>query len=85
MEDLGEGRVCFGLEALRTGKSREIRLLQTKYVSTIITSFRMDGSRPVDTPVETVKILRLLQLVVLLTHVGQVDFPFVRVLVVLCI
>ena len=50
MKDLGEAKVCLGLEIVRDRKSKTLRVSQTKYTKSVLERFGMQDSRPVPTP-----------------------------------
>ena len=52
MKDLGEARVCLGLEITRNRDERKLWLSQQSYMEKIVERFGMNESKPVATPME---------------------------------
>ena len=52
MKDLGEAKVCIGLEISRDRKSRTIRITQSKYAGSVLDRFNMSACNPCATPME---------------------------------
>lgn len=50
MKDLGEAKVCLGLEITRDRKNRTLKLTQTGYAEQVVEKFGMSGCKPVPTP-----------------------------------
>jgi len=55
MKDLGEARVCLGLEITRDRNRRKLHLSQQAYIKTIVERFGMSHSKPFATPMEEPK------------------------------
>ena len=53
MKDLGEARVCLGLEITRDRANRTLHLSQKKYTQSVLERFRMHDAKPVPTPMES--------------------------------
>ena len=53
MKDLGESRVCLGLEISRDRQNRRLHLSQPKYMQAVLERFSMHESKPVLTPMES--------------------------------
>ena len=52
MKDLGEAKVCLGLEIHRNRSERKLWLAQSKYANTVLARFGMDTCKPVHTPMD---------------------------------
>ena len=52
MKDLGEARVCLGLEITRVRKDKKLYLTQESYMEMILGRFGMCESKPAPTPIE---------------------------------
>jgi len=52
MKDLGEAKLCLGLELSRDRKARKLWLTQQSYMEKIVERFGMNNSKPVATPME---------------------------------
>ena len=52
MKDLGEAKVCIGLEIQRDRAAKTLSLTQTKYASNVLERFRMSTCNPSLTPME---------------------------------
>lgn len=52
MKDLGEAKLCLGLEITRDRPNRRLHLTQSKYIVGILERFGMEDSKPVATPME---------------------------------
>ena len=57
MKDLGEAKVCLGLEITRDRENRKLWLTQESYMEKIVDRFGMSDSKPVPTPMEEPKSL----------------------------
>ena len=57
MKDLGEAKVCLGLEISRDRKKKRLLLTQKSYMNKVIERFGMSESKPVPTPMEEPKSL----------------------------
>ncbi len=55
MKDLGEAKVCLGLEITRNRQQRKLWLTQQSYMEKIVERFGMSDSKPVPTPMEEPK------------------------------
>ena len=55
MKDLGEAKVCLGLEITRNREQRKLWLTQESYMEKIVDRFGMSDSKPVPTPMEEAK------------------------------
>ena len=55
MKDLGEAKVCLGLEITRDRQQRKLWLTQQSYMEKILGRFGMSDSKPVPTPMEELK------------------------------
>lgn len=53
MKDLGEARVCLGLEIARDRPRRTLRLSQENYMQSVLERFSMHNSKPAATPMES--------------------------------
>lgn len=53
MKDLGESKLCLGLEISRDRSNRTLHLSQTSYIRTILERFNMENAKPVPTPMES--------------------------------
>ena len=53
MKDLGEAKVCLGLEIHRDRSARKLWLGQEKYARTVLARFGMETCKPVSTPMES--------------------------------
>lgn len=52
MKDLGEAKICLGLEITRNRVERKLFLTQLKYMQGVLERFGMEDSRPASTPME---------------------------------
>ena len=55
MKDLGEAKVCIGLEIQRDRATKTLSLTQAKYASNVLDRFRMSTCNPCLTPMEQVR------------------------------
>ena len=55
MKDLGEAKVCIGLEIHRSRGTKTLSLTQSKYASNVLDRFRMKSCNPTSTPMEQVR------------------------------
>ena len=52
MKDLGEAKVCLGLEITRDRKAKKLFLTQESYMQKIVEKFGMSDCKPFATPIE---------------------------------
>lgn len=52
MKDLGEAKVCIGLEIRRDRKEKTLSLTQSKYAASVLKRFNMSDCNPCTTPME---------------------------------
>lgn len=52
MSDLGEAKVCLGLEITRDRENRVLQVSQERYANKVLERFSMNNSKPVVTPME---------------------------------
>jgi Reverse transcriptase (RNA-dependent DNA polymerase) len=52
MKDLGEAKMCLGLEISRNRKDGVLTLSQAKYISSVLSRYGMDGAYGAHTPME---------------------------------
>ena len=55
MKDLGEAKVCLGLEITRDRKAKKLYLTQVSYMDKIVKRFGMSACKPFATPIEEAK------------------------------
>ncbi len=53
MKDLGEARVCLGIEITQDRANRTLHLSQQKYSESVLERFGMHNAKPVPTPMES--------------------------------
>ena len=55
MKDLGEAKVCIGLEIHRDRATKSLSMTKSKYASNVLERFRMAACNPAITPMEQVR------------------------------